>query len=91
MNPGKGAESLSEDISALEAEIEELSRQMEDCEKKRRELLQQEDLRSGRHYAAEIHELQHEKLRLRVEIDARRKRRNRLAYKEGGGQGEWPF
>jgi hypothetical protein len=26
-----------------------------------------------------------------VEIDARRKRRNRLLFSEGGGSGEWPF
>jgi hypothetical protein len=91
MSEGNGAGSSNEELVALDAEIEELTRQKDDCERKRRELLQQEDLKSGRHHASRIHELQHEKLRLSVEIDARRKRRNRLLFSEGGGSGEWPF
>jgi len=86
MSARDDAESWNEDIQALEAEVERLSARQKDCESRIRRLLFEEDPGSGKHFAGEIHALQQERLKLEVEIDILRKRRNRilLALKDPG-------
>jgi len=70
---------VSEKIKVIEAEIEDLTRQKEDHEKKARELMEDERRSPGKFYPKEIFLHKRDKLRLEVEIDWRRKRIRRLS------------
>jgi len=77
-NSNENGVSTSEKIKAIEAEIEDLTRQKEDHEKKVRELMQSEDPAAGKFYAQEIFQHKQDRLRLEVELDWRQKRIKRL-------------
>jgi hypothetical protein len=72
--------SSNEQIDNLEAEIENLKAQIDECAQKTRDLLSQEDPYTGITYAQEIFKLKQEKLALQVEIDIRKKKINRLKF-----------
>ncbi len=71
-------EARAEEIAALEAEYRDLEGQKLRCEQEVRRLRSSEDHKAGIFYAREIFTAQHEKLRLEVEMEFRRKRANRL-------------
>ena len=82
MSPRDDA-SASEEIAALDREMKELTRQKKNCEEKIRQLRNDEDPRSGRYFAREIFQEQQHKLSLEVEIEFRRKRKNRILLEQG--------
>ncbi len=73
-------ESVSEstDIKTLEAEIEQLKLELDQCMKRIRLLMQSENPSEGIFFAKEIFENRQDKLRLEVEIELRQKKINRI-------------
>ncbi len=69
---------LSDDIPTLEAEIAELTLELEKVKKTARELLEAEDPKNGIFYHTEIFEMKQEKLRLEVDIKFRSNKINRI-------------
>jgi len=69
---------LSEDIPTLEAEITELTLELERVVKSARELLEAEDPANGIFHHTEIFELKQEKLRIEVDIKFRSNKINRI-------------
>ena len=70
--------SWSEELAALDREMEELRREKKECEDSIRQLRNQEDYSTGKYFASEIFRQQQRKLTLEVEIEFRRKRKNRI-------------
>jgi len=79
MAPNGGDTSWSE-LERLDGEIKDLTHRQQETEREIKQLCSQEDVAAGVVYPRRIHELQQEKLRLEVEIQSRRNRRNRLAW-----------
>ena len=91
MNRNGDATSSSE-LERLDGEIKDLTHRQQETERELKQLRSQEDVSAGVVYPQRIHELQQEKLRLEVEIQSRKNRRNRIAW-EGespAGDGEAP-
>lgn len=70
--------SASETVAALEAEIVDFSRQQAECADRVKALIFAENPAEGVVHAKEIFTLQQEKLRLEVEVRARRNKINRI-------------
>ncbi|MCF8030826.1 MAG: hypothetical protein K9J48_02920 [Desulfohalobiaceae bacterium] len=87
MAPNGGATSSNE-LERLEGEIKDLTRQQQETERELKQLRSQEDVPAGVVYPERIHNLQQEKLRLEVEIQSRRNKRNYLAWELGSTTGE---
>lgn len=81
MAQNDGDSSWSE-LERLEVEIEDLSRRQQETERELKQLRSLEDVSTGVVYPERIHELQQEKLRLEVEIQRRRNRRNYLSWED---------
>ncbi|MCF8030977.1 MAG: hypothetical protein K9K39_08790 [Desulfohalobiaceae bacterium] len=77
-----GGDSLWSELERLEVEIEDLTRRQQETERELRQLRSLEDVPKGVVYPGRIHELQQEKLRLEVEIQRRRNRRNYLSWED---------
>ena len=75
----------TEPLRLLEEEIARLCLEKERCDTTIRALRAAEDVAAGAVYAAEIFDLQQEKLRLAVEIDYRQKKMSRLRDACGAG------
>ena len=75
---------LSDDPAVLQRELEDLGREMADVELKIRDLRASEDFEQGFYLHEEIFAAQQEKLRLKVEVDLRKRKLKRLEY---GSQG----
>jgi len=71
-------ESGFEEIAALEAEIEKLTKEMKEVQDRIRSLRDSEDPARKIFHHQEIFSSQQNKLRLEVEIDLRRKKINRI-------------
>lgn len=84
-----GDESWNEEIERLDVEIERFTARKHDCEQELRRLLMEEDPGQGRTFAAEIHALRQERLKLDVEIEMRRRKKNRILLARED-QGESP-
>ena len=69
---------LPEDIPTLEAEVAEMSLELEKVLKTTKELLDAEDFKKGIFHHEEIHAMKHEKLRLEVDIKFRTNKINRI-------------
>lgn len=79
----------AENGTAVEADVEELARQLAELTGRRdaavrrvRELMAAEDVRAGVFYAKEIFAAKQEKLTLETEMEIVRRRRNRLLLPE---------
>jgi hypothetical protein len=81
---------LSEDIPTLEAEIAELTQELERVITSTRELLNAEDPAKGIYHNTEIHELKQEKLRIGVDIKFRSNKINRINLGIDGMGSELP-
>ena len=82
---GDGELLNDQDLAALEAEMERLGQEKKQCEQMIQELRLKEDPGQGIFYAREIFDRQQEKLRIQVEIDLRRAKKNRyLLAREWG-------
>jgi len=79
MDPNDG-DTSSNELERLDGEIQDLSRKQQETERELKQLRSQEDVPAGLVYPERIHNLQQEKLRLEVEIQRRRNRRNYLAW-----------
>jgi hypothetical protein len=86
-NPSAAA-SESEIIAECEAAIAEFTAQRDECLRRVRELMAQEDPANGIFHAQQIHALQQDKLRLDVEIEFKRKRINRIRLGIGESTGD---
>ena len=75
-----GDDTSSNELERLEGEIRDLTRKQQETERELKKLRSQEDVAGGVVYPGRIHALQQEKLRLEVELQCRRNRRNRLAW-----------
>ncbi len=73
-----GEKRLSDDISILEAEVVELTEQLEKTKQSIRDLREAEDPKTKTFYAEEIFQAQQEKLRLDVDIKFRTNKINRI-------------
>lgn len=69
---------LPEDIPSLEAEIAELTAELERVQTVTKELIAAEDFKNGVFHHKEIHEMKQEKLRLEVDIKFRSNKINRI-------------
>lgn len=65
------------DLAEQEAELERLGREMKQCEQTIQKLREKEDPELGIFFAPDIFDRQQEKLRIQVEIDLGRARKNR--------------
>lgn len=74
---GAGELSTDQDLVELEGQMEYLDQEKRECEQKIHQLREQEDPEQGIYYAQEIFAIQQEKLRLQVEIDFCRAKKNR--------------
>ena len=78
MLPSDGGElSTDQDLAEIEARMQALDRKRQECEGKIQDLRRQEEPAQGIFFAQEIFAAQQEKLRLQVEIDFCRARKNR--------------
>lgn len=77
-----GGDSSWSELERLEVEIEDLTRRQQESEWELKQLRSLEDVSKGVVYPERIHELQQEKLRLEVEIQRRRNRRNYLSWED---------
>jgi chromosome segregation ATPase len=75
-----GGDTSSNELERLQAEIRDLTHRQQETERELKQLRMQEDVVAGVVYPERIHNLQQEKLRLEVEIQSRRNRRNYLAW-----------
>ena len=78
--PQNGGDTSSTELERLDGEIKDLTNRQQETEREIKQLCSQEDVAAGVVYPQQIHQLQQEKLRLEVEIQSRKNRRNRLAW-----------
>ncbi|MBS3779823.1 MAG: hypothetical protein KGY41_05475 [Desulfovermiculus sp.] len=71
------------DLAEQETELERLGREMKQCEQAIQELREKEDPEQGIFCAQEIFARQQEKLRIQVEIDLGRAKKNRYLLARG--------
>ncbi len=71
------------DLADQETELERLSREMKQCEQAIQDLREKEDPEQEIFFAQEIFARQQEKLRIKVEIDVGRARKNRYLMARG--------
>jgi len=77
-----GGDTSSSELERLEGEIKNLSQLQQETERELKQLRSLEDVSTGVVYPERIHKLQQEKLRLEVEIQRRRNRRNYLSWED---------
>jgi hypothetical protein len=83
---GDGELSTDQDLAELEATMERLGREKRACEEKIHSLWRAEDPGQGMYFAQEIFAAQQEKLRLQVEMDLCRAKKNRYLLAREWGQ-----
>ena len=75
-----------QDLARLEEEMARLEQEKEQCVRDIQTFREQEDPEAGIFYAQKIHAQQQEKLRLQVDIDLCRARRNRYILAREWGE-----
>jgi uncharacterized membrane protein len=83
---GDGELSTDQDLAEVEAAMERLGREKDECEEKIQSLRSAEDPGQGMYFAQEIFAAQQEKLRLQVEMDLCRAKKNRYLLAREWGQ-----
>ena len=77
-------EAIPADAPGLRAGIQRLGQELQNCEARIRETFAAEDPAKGVFFAAELHELKQDKLRLDVELEFHRRKLARLELEDGG-------